>query len=102
MNPTHSIFNQRSEQAAASLPLARIASSDAHLAAMVGAGVTHFDGHTPIDLRLAIERRSTLPERVNREWPLRVFLRWARLYSKRQSKDGHGNDVLSEQSIHPR
>jgi hypothetical protein len=87
MNPTHSIFNKRSEKAAASLPLARIASSDAHLADMVGAGVTHFDGHTPEDLRLAIERRSCLPEQVNREWRLRVFLRWARLYSRRTKSD---------------
>jgi len=83
MNPTHSIFNKRSEKAAASLPLARIASSDSHLAAMVGAGVTRFDGHTTADLRHAIECRSTLPEQVNREWPLLVFLRWVKLYNQR-------------------
>jgi hypothetical protein len=83
MNPTHSIFNKRSERAAASLPLARVACSDAHLADMVGAGVTHFDGQMPADLRHAIELRSTLPELVNREWPLRVLLRYARLYNRR-------------------
>lgn len=82
MNPTHSFFNKRSERAAASLPLAHIASSDAHLADMVGAGVTHFEGHTAADLRLAIENRSTRPEQVNHEWPFRVFLRWVGLYSR--------------------
>jgi predicted metal-dependent phosphoesterase TrpH len=51
MNPSHSMFNKHSEKAAESLPLARIASSDAHMASMVGAAVTHFDGHTPDDLR---------------------------------------------------
>ena len=83
LNPAHSLFNKRSEKAAMSLPLARIASSDAHLADMVGAGMTRFDGHTPADLRLAIEARSTLPEQVKREPALRVFLRWARLYHRR-------------------
>jgi predicted metal-dependent phosphoesterase TrpH len=84
MNPTHIFFNKRSERATASLPLARIASSEAHLAEMVGAGVTHFDGHTPDDLRRAIERRATLPEQVNQEVPLLVFLRWAKLYHQRE------------------
>jgi predicted metal-dependent phosphoesterase TrpH len=98
MNPTHSIFNKRSVRAAASLSLARIASSDAHLADMVGAGVTHFEGHTPADLRQAIERRSTLPERVNREWPLLVLLRYARLYNrlrKNRPDSVQGMDPLS-------
>jgi predicted metal-dependent phosphoesterase TrpH len=98
LNPAHSLFNKRSEKAATSLPLARIASSDAHLADMVGAGMTHFDGHTPADLRLAIEARSTLPEQVKRESALRVFLRWARLYHRRgksRSKPDQRWDRLS-------
>ena len=94
MNPTHSLFNKRSARAAASLPLALIASSDAHLADMVGAGVTHFDGHTPADLRHAIETRSTRPEQVNHEWPFKVFLRWARLYSRRNKSASHPDQGL--------
>ena len=99
MNPTHSLFNKRSAQAAASLPLARIGSSDAHLADMVGAGVTHFEGHTSSDLRYAIESRSTQPEQVNHEWRFLVFMRWARLYGQRSkslSDREQSRDSLSE------
>ena len=38
MNPTHSPFNGRSQKAADKLPLAQIASSDAHIVSMIGAG----------------------------------------------------------------
>lgn len=96
MNPTHSLFNKRSARAAASLSLARIGSSDAHLADMVGAGLTRFNGHTPADLRHAIEARSTRPEQVNQEWPIKVFLRWARLYSYRNKRASH-----PDQGLHP-
>ena len=84
MNPTHSPFNQRSQKAAAKLPLAQIASSDAHIASMIGASVTHFEGSTVRDLRHAIQRRTTRPEQVNHENPLRVFFRWLRLYIHRK------------------
>jgi predicted metal-dependent phosphoesterase TrpH len=100
MNPTHSLFNKRSVKAAASLPLARIGSSDAHLADMVGAGVTNFEGLTPADLRRTIELRATRPEQVSHEWRFLVFMRWARLYSQRhKSLPGlaQGKDSPSEQ-----
>ena len=84
MNPSHSPFNQRSQKAAATLPLAHIASSDAHMASMIGAGVTHFEGSTVRDLRRAIQRRATQPEQVNHEMPLRVFIRWLGLYIRRK------------------
>jgi predicted metal-dependent phosphoesterase TrpH len=80
MNPSHSPFNQRSQKAAATLPLAQIASSDAHIASMIGAAVTHFEGSSVRDLRRAIQRRATQPEQVNHESPLRIFIRWLRLY----------------------
>jgi predicted metal-dependent phosphoesterase TrpH len=80
MNPSHSPFNLNSQKIAVGLPLAHIASSDAHLASMIGAGVTHFDGNTVQDLRHAIQRRATRPEQVNHEKPQRVFLRWVGLY----------------------
>lgn len=84
MNPSHSPFNQRSQNAAAKLPLAQIASSDAHTASMIGAAVTHFEGSTVRDLRQAIQRRTTQPEQVNHEKPLRIFIRWFRLYIQRK------------------
>jgi predicted metal-dependent phosphoesterase TrpH len=83
MNPTHSPFNGRSQKAAAALPLAHIASSDAHIASMIGAGVTHFEGSSVRDLRRAIQRRTTQPEQVNHELPLRIFIRWLGLYIRR-------------------
>jgi len=94
MNPTHSPFNQRSQKAADTLPLAHIASSDAHIASMIGAGVTHFEGSTVRDLRRAIQRRATQPEQVNHEKPLRIFFRWLRLYLRRKA-----NDILTRRKI---
>lgn len=84
MNPSHSPYNQHSRQIADTLPLAHIASSDAHMASMIGAGVTHFEGRSAQDLRQAIQHRATRPEQVNRENPQRVFFRWLRLYLRRQ------------------
>ncbi len=86
MNPTHSPFNQRSQKAAETLPLAHIASSDAHIASMIGAAVTHFEGNTVRDLRHAIQRRTTQPEQVNHEMPVRIFFRWFGLYLSRKMK----------------
>jgi predicted metal-dependent phosphoesterase TrpH len=80
MNPSHSPFNPRSQKAAAALPLAQIASSDAHIASMIGAAVTHFEGGSVRDLRRAIQRRATQPEQVNHELPLRILIRWLGLY----------------------
>jgi predicted metal-dependent phosphoesterase TrpH len=74
MNTPHIPFNQRSQQAADTLPLAQVASSDAHTAAMIGAAVTHFEGGTARDVRRALQRRATQPEQINHEGPLQVFL----------------------------
>jgi len=76
MNPTHSPFNHLSQQAAEQLPLARIGSSDAHLAGMVSAGVTHFPGKTADELRTAIENTSTVADQLNQEMPARILSRW--------------------------
>jgi predicted metal-dependent phosphoesterase TrpH len=84
MNPSHSPYNRHSKQIADELPLAQIASSDAHMASMIGAGVTHFAGRTAQDLLRAIKRRATRPEQVNNENPQRVFFRWLKLYFRRQ------------------
>jgi hypothetical protein len=84
MNPSHSPFNPRSQKAAAALPLAQIASSDAHIASMIGAAVTHFEGGSVRDLRRAIQRRATQPEQVNHELPLRIFIHWIGLYLHRK------------------
>ncbi len=84
MNPSHSPYNRHSQQIANGLPLARIASSDAHMASMIGAAVTYFEGRSAQELRRAIQRRATRPEQVNHENPQRVFFRWLRLYFRRQ------------------
>jgi hypothetical protein len=87
MNPSHSPFNGRSQKAAATLPLAHIASSDAHIVSMIGAAVTHFEGSTVRDLRRAIQRRATQPEQVNHELPLRIFIRWLGPYIQRRMNE---------------
>ncbi len=84
MNPSHSPYNRHSQQIADGLPLAHIASSDAHMISMIGAAVTHFEGRSAQELRHAIQSRVTRPEQVNRENPQRVFFRWLRLYLRRQ------------------
>jgi hypothetical protein len=102
MNPSHSMFNKRSEKAAGSLPLARIASSDAHMASMVGAAVTHFDGHTPADLRYAIEKRATRTERLNHTpgWLvlLRMGIQQYRRYKNQQRAGDEGKDSMSRKA----
>ena len=87
MNPSHSPFNQRSQKAADTLPLAQIASSDAHTASMIGAAVTHFEGSTARDVRRALQRRATQPEQVNHQNRLRIFINWLRLYIQRKKSE---------------
>lgn len=84
MNPSHSPFNRLSQEAAARLPLTQIGSSDAHLAGMVGAGITHFEGSNATDLRAAIESGATHPAQINFEAPGRILLRWLRHYGMRK------------------
>ncbi len=84
MNPTHSPFNRRSQQAARRLNLAHIGASDAHLPDMVGAGVTRFAGKSAQDLRLAIMHNRTRAESISAESPTRVLMRWMWRYTLRQ------------------
>jgi predicted metal-dependent phosphoesterase TrpH len=84
MNPSHSPYNRHSQQIAGGLPLAHIASSDAHLASMIGSAITHFEGSTAQELRQAIQSRATRPEQLNHENPQRVFFRWLRVYLRQQ------------------
>lgn len=84
MNPSHSPFNWLSQEAAERLPLAQIGASDAHLASMVGAGITHFEGNRANDLRIAIENSATHPVQINFEAPGRVLMRWLRHYGMRK------------------
>ena len=87
MNPSHSPFNRRSQKAADTLPLAQIASSDAHSAIMIGAAITHFEGSAVRDLRRAIQRRDTQPEQISHESPLLTFIRWIGLYIQRKKSE---------------
>lgn len=52
--------NSRAARCAAELGLAALGGSDSHHAATVGSGVTHFEGVSALDLRAAIERRTTI------------------------------------------
>lgn len=58
------------------LPLAKIASSDAHIYWAIGAGRTEFTGKTSNDLRAAIETNTTVPIPYEEEFSARAVLSW--------------------------
>jgi predicted metal-dependent phosphoesterase TrpH len=72
------------------LPLAKIASSDAHVYWAIGAGRTEFIGKTANDLRAAIETHSTLPIPYEEEFSARAVLSWVHRITLR--KFGYASD----------
>lgn len=60
------------------LPLAKIASSDAHVYSAIGAARTIFPGKTAYQLRDALNRNLTVPIPYEDEFPTETFLNWAR------------------------
>ena len=75
------------------LPLAKIASSDAHIYWAVGAGRTSFPGITARDLRNALENNKTTPEPYEGESSARAVLSWVRRITMRRF--GYASDARS-------
>ncbi len=75
------------------LPLAKIASSDAHIYWAIGAGRTEFRGSTAQDLRLAIENNATTPIPYKQEFASKAILSWVRRMAMR--KLGYASDTTS-------
>ncbi|MCC7117926.1 MAG: PHP domain-containing protein [Anaerolineales bacterium] len=89
---THS-FNSAAQKLAIYLPLAKIASSDAHLYWAIGAGRTQFEGDTAQDLRYAIENNATMPIPYEEELSARAVFSWMRRITLRQF--GYASDSPS-------
>jgi predicted metal-dependent phosphoesterase TrpH len=77
-------FDKRAQKLSVYLPLAKIASSDAHIYWAIGAGRTEFEGRTAKDLRLAIENNATVPIPYEEEFSAKAILSWVRQFTLRQ------------------
>lgn len=96
-------WGRRVPEFAAALPVALLASSDAHRSADVGTAVTMFQGRTAADLRMAIEARETAWEGTKYTWPgqLATFRRQLGKYASgardsvggKLRRDGSGRDL---------
>jgi predicted metal-dependent phosphoesterase TrpH len=75
------------------LPLAKIASSDAHVYWAIGAGRTEFSGKTSHDLRAAIETNTTIPIPYEEEFSARAVLSWVHRIALRRF--GYASDSKS-------
>lgn len=75
------------------LPLAKIASSDAHIYWAIGAGRTEFEGKTANDLRAAIETNSTVPIPYEEEFSAKAILSWVHRITLRRF--GYASDVIT-------
>ncbi len=75
------------------LPLAKIASSDAHIYWAIGAGRTEFPGETAKDLRAALENNTTVPIPYNEEFASKAIFSWMRRITMRRL--GYASDATS-------
>lgn len=77
-------FDRVAQKLSIYLPLAKIASSDAHIYWAVGAGRTKFPGTTAHDLRDALENNTTVPIPYEGESSARAVLSWAHRIAMRR------------------
>jgi predicted metal-dependent phosphoesterase TrpH len=75
------------------LPFAKIASSDAHIYWAIGAGRTEFPGKTAADMRIALEKNTTVPIPFEGESSARAVLSWLHRITIRQF--GYASDAIS-------
>jgi predicted metal-dependent phosphoesterase TrpH len=75
------------------LPLAKIASSDAHIYWAIGAGRTEFEGKTANDLRVAIETNATVPIPYEEEFSAKAILSWVHRITLRRF--GYASDAIT-------
>ncbi len=91
-NASTQAVNARVQKLAEYLPLAKTAGSDAHVFYAIGMGRTYFPGNTSADLRLAIEKATTVPV-VTRKFTPAYLLSWTRRMILRAM--GYASDTLS-------
>ncbi|MCB0103093.1 MAG: PHP domain-containing protein [Anaerolineales bacterium] len=94
---THNMGTQNFDKVARKLsvflPLAKIASSDAHIYWAIGAGRTQFEGKTAEDVRTALLNNKTTPIPYEGESSAIAVLSWVRRIAMR--KFGYASDVVS-------
>lgn len=86
-------FDTTAQKLSTYLPLAKIASSDAHVYWAIGAGRTEFEGKTIQDLRKAIENNATVPIPYVEEFSPKAIFSWVRRMALRRF--GYASDVTS-------
>lgn len=86
-------FDSTAQKLSIYLPLAKIASSDAHVYWAIGAGRTEFEGKTIQDLRKAIENNTTRPIPYEEEFSSKAIFSWARRMVLRRF--GYASDSTS-------
>ncbi len=86
-------FDSIAQKLSIYLPLAKIASSDAHVYWAIGAGRTEFPGKTAQDLRNALDHNTTVPIPYEGEFSMRAILSWIRRMTLR--KFGYASDSKS-------
>jgi len=86
-------FDSTAQKLSIYLPLAKIASSDAHVYWAIGAGRTEFDGQTAQDLRRAIENNATRPIPYDEEFSAKAIFSWVRRIALRRF--GYASDTAS-------
>ncbi len=86
-------FDKIAQKLSIYLPLAKIASSDAHIYWAVGAGRTEFPGETAGDLRIALEKNTTIPIPYEEEFSARAVLSWVRRITMKRF--GYASDARS-------
>jgi hypothetical protein len=96
-NMTTQSYNSRVHKLCPYLPLAKIASSDAHMYWAVGAARTEFPGKTASDLRHALDLNLTVPIPYDGHFLPNGILRWLRYMFLR--KFGYGVDVRADQQV---
>lgn len=86
-------FDRIAQKLSVYLPLAKIASSDAHIYWAVGAGRSEFPGTTAQDLRKALENNTTVPIPYEEEFSAKAILSWVHRITLR--KFGYASDTIS-------
>jgi predicted metal-dependent phosphoesterase TrpH len=87
-------FDSIAQKLSVYLPLAKIASSDAHVYWTIGTGRTEFPGETAQDLRNALDQMTTVPIPYKEDFSPKTILSWARHMTLR--KLGYASDSKSE------
>ncbi|MBI3152550.1 MAG: PHP domain-containing protein [Chloroflexi bacterium] len=92
-NMTTQNFDKMAQKLSIYLPLAKIASSDAHIFWAIGAGRTGFPGETAQELRTALEKNTTVPIPYEEEFSARAILSWVHRITLRRF--GYASDARS-------